>query len=97
MTLKSTDEERREIYRALDIKRKIENGQVYMRTRRLHKGPPSGDFPEGTRSRLVEIYLTENDWYLCLAQHYIRPDGTDHTEPDPKYLRIDNLILKQNI
>lgn len=59
------------------------------------KGPPRGSFPIGTRSQMIEIRLSINNWFLCYAHRYVRADGTPYTEPDPKLLRIDDLVFKQ--
>ena len=95
VVINCTDQERREIYRMLDIRRKLASGQAYIKLRKFNPGPPLGNFPEGTKGRSVDIHLTINDWRICVAQHYVLPDGTDHTEPDPKMIHIDDLILNQ--
>lgn len=45
---------------------------------------------------MVQIKLTVNDWILCLAHHYVNPDGSDYTEPDPKWIRVDDVVFKQD-
>ena len=79
----------------LDITRKLETGQVRLVPGRYMQGPPKGDFPEGVLNRVVRLYLSVNGYFLCTAVHYVFTDGTFYTEPDPKYIRIDDLEWKQ--
>lgn len=44
---------------------------------------------------MVEIRLSVNDWFLCYAHHYIGPFDDELTEPDPKAIRIDDVMFKQ--
>ena len=44
---------------------------------------------------MVEIRLTVNGWLLCYAHQYVNPDGSDYTGPDPKAIRVDDVIFKQ--
>ena len=44
---------------------------------------------------MIKIKLAVNDWELCLAHHYVNADGSDYTEPDPKWIRVDDVIFKQ--
>ena len=57
--------------------------------------PPSGNFPPGTRSRIVRIKLTVNDYAICLAHHYVSESGADVTGPDPKWISVDDVTFKQ--
>ena len=57
--------------------------------------PPRGNFPPGSRSQIVSIRLAVNDWLLCLAHRYTGPDGEELTEPDPKYIQLDDVVFKQ--
>ena len=59
------------------------------------KGPPKGNFPPGTQSRMVRIYMTVNNWLLCVAHQYVSLTGQDITGPDPKYIRVDDVVFKQ--
>ena len=97
MVLRVADEERWELYRVLDVRGKLENGQAYLRHKRLMTGPPKGDWPPGTRGRMVDILLTVNDWKLCVANQFVDADGVELTEPDPKYIQIDDVAFKQPI
>ena len=58
-------------------------------------GPARGRYPPSTRSRMVRIRLTVNDWFLCYAHQYVSPSGNAFTGPDPKWIRIDDVIFKQ--
>ena len=84
-----------ELYRVLDVRRKLDTGQAYTEVRRTMAGPLRGSFPPGTRSRMVRIRLRVNDWFLCYAHQYVNADGSDHTGPDPKWIRVDDVIFKQ--
>lgn len=60
-------------------------------------GPPKGHWPPGTRGRMVDIFLTVNDWRLCVANQFVDADGIELTGPDPKYIRIDDVVFMQPI
>jgi hypothetical protein len=45
---------------------------------------------------MIDIRLTINDWLLCKAHHYVNADGSDYTEPDPKWIRVDDVEFKQD-
>ena len=84
------------MYRTLDIRRKLDSGQAYIEVRRIMAGALRGNFPPGTRSQMVNIRLTINNWLLCKAHHYVNADGSDYTEPDPKWIGVDDVVFKQN-
>ena len=73
----------------------MDRGQAYIEVRRTMSSPPQGNFPSGTRSRMLNIRLTVNDWLLCKAHQYVNADGSDYTEPDPKWIRVDDVEFKQ--
>lgn len=79
-----TDEERWELYRILDLRNKLGNGQAYEEIRRVMR----------RGSRIVNIKLTVNDYLICVAHRYLREDGV-LKEPDPKYFQIDDLRIGQ--
>ena len=91
----TADADRHELYRVLDIRRKLATGQAYIEVGRVSSKPPRGNFPQGTRSRMVRIKLTVNDWFICYAHQYVNANGTDFTGPDPKWMRIDDAVFKQ--
>ena len=100
MRMKTTDEERWELYRVLDLHRKLASGEAYLRPGKTASEPPrrvgkKGTLPNETRSQMVDIYLAINDWFICRAHRYVMPDGSGFTGPDPKLIRIDDLILRQ--
>ena len=82
------------MYRVLDIRNKLRTGLVYMRPSRTNNRQPSGKFPEGTRSQMVEIRLSINDHLLCRAHRYVQ-GSRQITGPDPKYFQIDDLEITQ--
>ena len=57
--------------------------------------PGKGNFPPGTRSQMVNIRLVVNGWLLCIAHQYVNADGSDYTGPDPKWIRVDDVIFRQ--
>ena len=95
MSVPTSDSDRHELYRALDIRKKLASGQAYLEEVRVMSRPPSGSFPPGTLSRIVRIKLTVNDYTICLAHHYVSATGADITGPDPKWIAIDDVIFKQ--
>ena len=95
MSVTTTDFERYNLYRVLDIRKKLADGQAYLEEIRVMSRPPSGSFPPGTRSRIVRIRLAVNDYAICLAHQYVSAAGADVTGPDPKWIAIDNVIFKQ--
>jgi len=95
VVIQTTKAERLEIYNALDIKGKLASGQAYMRTAWTGTRQPRGNFPRGTRSRTVEIFLSVNDYFICMAHRYVGRHGIAITEPDPKYIHIDDVVFSQ--
>ncbi len=79
-----TDEERWELYRILDLRYKLGNGQAYEEIRSVTR----------RGSRMVNIRLTVNDYLICIAHRFLRPDDLV-TGPDPKYFHIDDLRIGQ--
>ena len=90
-----SETELRELYRILDIREKLARGQVFSEARRTMSAPRTGNFPLGTRSLMFTIWLTVNDWLLCIAHQYVNADGSDYTGPDPKWIRVDDVIFQQ--
>ena len=95
LTVRVSDQTRREIYGVLNLRDKIESGQAYLETRRNHRRQPDGDFPPGTRSEMVNIRLSINDFLICVAHRYITDQGRSYTQADPKRINIDDLSLVQ--
>ena len=85
----------RDLYRILDIREKLARGQVFSEVRRTMSTSRGLNFPPGTRSQMVNIKLSVNSWLLCIAHQYVNADGSDYTGPDPKWIRVDNVIFKQ--
>ena len=44
---------------------------------------------------MVLVRLTTNDYPKCLAHHYVSELGEYITEPDPKWIALDDVIFKQ--
>ena len=91
----TTPEERWELYLILDLRNKLRTGLAYLEERKTSINPPGGDFPPGTRSQMVNIRLKINDYLICIAHRYTVPGGRQVTDPDPKYIRLDHLVLSQ--
>ena len=89
-----SDLERWELYRTLNLRIKLNEGQAYLESRQTSSKPPPGDFPEDARSQMVNIKLTVNDYLICIAHQYVRPNGP-LTGPDPKYFQIDDLRIRE--
>ena len=58
-------------------------------------GSAGPSFPPGTRSRMVRIWLTVNDWFLCYAHQYVSATANAITRPDPKWIAVDDIVFKQ--
>ena len=93
--VKTTPEERWELYRILDLRIKLRDGLAYLEEKKTSRTPPAGDFPEGTRSQIVNVRLKINDYLICIAHRYAIPGDRQVTGPDPKYSRLDDLVLRQ--
>ena len=93
--IRSSDRERREIYRVLNITNKLLTGQAYLTVRWEGKNQPRGDFPPGSRSQIVDISLTVNDYLICVAHRFVDAEGHPLTQPDPKRVDIDDLIIRE--
>ena len=95
VSVPTSDYERYELYRILDIKRKLELGQARVEEARVMAGSAGPSFPPGTRSRMVRIWLTVNDWFLCYAHQYVSVTGNATTRSDPKWIAVDDIVFKQ--
>ena len=70
---------------------------IELRVKRL-TGPspnivPHGDLPVGTVSEILNYSVKANGHRLVKAHQYRLPDGTIRGGPDPKYIRIDDVIF----
>ena len=100
MNIKTTDQERWELYGILDLREKLSCGEAYLRPGKMASGPPTysgkkGTLPTEAGSQMVDIHLTINDWFICRAHRYVMPDESELTGPDPKLIRMDDLVLQQ--
>ncbi len=80
--VRSTDDDRRELYQVLNLREKLRTGQAYLNEVRVSKHDP--------RSRMVQVRLTVNDYAICLAHQF------GHSGPDPKRIDIDDLSYTQD-
>lgn len=84
----------RDLYRVLSLRDKLATGQAILEP--LGKSTPdyhTGDYGDRVKSQMVNITLSVNGYRICVA-HRMLIDGKPPTEPDPKYIRIDELILR---
>ena len=93
--VRSTDDERRNLFQVLNLREKLRTSQAYLTVRRESKRGPGRGLPDGTRSQLVEIRLSVNHYLIRIAHRYITPEGRGYTQPDPKRINIDDLALIQ--
>ena len=84
--------ELRDIFNALEIARKGREG--FLTRRRAWTGTRRPDhLPPGSRSVLWAYYMP-NGWLLAMAHVYLGRGGQVIGEPDPKVIRIDDLVLR---
>ena len=88
-----TAQEIRDIFNAMEIarkaRRKILDREVVWISRRVPR-----HLPRGSRSVVWRYRLPNNNWALAVAHVYLGRGGQLLSEPDPKELRIDQLILR---
>ena len=81
----------RDLYDTLNLRSKLESGQAILELR--DAGPEHiGQYGDLLRSQTFNIRLSVNDHKICVAHRMLRNDGSV-TEPDPKYIHIDELKL----
>jgi hypothetical protein len=84
------------IFRSLNLEAKAED-TISIRVKSL-KGPPeyitpNGDLPKGTVSEVVYYTVKVNGWKVVKAHQYRLPGGSVRNGPDPKYIRLDDVIF----
>ena len=58
----------------------------------MGRNQPRGNFPDGTRTQTVDIFLAINDYRICRAHRYVL-GSREITGLDPKYFLIDDLEI----
>ena len=92
-TITVPSQEMRDIFNALEIARK---GRERILTRKVIRSSTRRPrhLPPGSRSIVWGYYVPHNDWRLAVAHVYLGRGGRLLSQPDPKELRIDELVLK---
>jgi len=88
---------RYQVFESLDLDSKVETG-ILERSITQRPGPspnivPYGDLPVGTVSEIVEFKVVANGWRLVRAHQYRLPNGEVRGGPDPKYIRLDDIVI----
>ncbi len=86
--------ERHDLYRALDINSKVATHQVRLVERKTNYNKIPLGFPFGTVGKFYEVRLAIYDYYICLVHRY-ELNSRGLTDLDPKWFKIDELIIKQ--
>ena len=81
-----------DMYRVLNLRSKLESGQAVLERRKLGD-LHIAEYGDEVRSETLNIKLAINNYRICVAHRYLKPDGSPHTEPDPKHIHVDELKL----
>jgi len=88
-----SNEERYSILAALRLEDKVADGYL---EKRVENHPGLGNrLPEGTVSQIVRYIVKHNNWMLVKAHQYMALDGRIFGGPDPKYIRLNDVVLVQ--
>ena len=92
-TITVPKQELRDIFNALEIARK--GRERILERRRVWAGSQRPrHLPRGSQSIMWAYYVPHNDWKLAVAHVYLARGGSPFGEPDPKEIRIDELVLR---
>lgn len=84
----------RDIYHALNLRSKLTDGQAFLEQKSIASDSHKGKYGDEVRTQIVNIKLASNGYRICLAHRYLKEeDGSPLTEPDPKYIHVDELKL----
>ena len=84
----------RDLYRALNLRDKLATGQAILEPRgQSALNYHTGDYGDRVKGQMVNITLSVNGYRICIA-HRMLLAGKPPTEPDPKYIQIDDLRLR---
>lgn len=92
-----TEKEIRDLYHALDLSGKLESGQAILESRYIQRDFHTGIYGDEVKTEMLNIRLASNGFKICVAHRTLKKDGSPATEPDPKYIRIDELELRKKI
>ena len=90
--LRVPERELRDIFNALEIARKSRAGFLLRRRSWTGSRRPA-HLHTGSRSVLWAYYMP-NGWLVAIAHVYLARGGEVIGEPDPKEMRIDQLVLQ---
>ena len=93
VTIKIPVRELRDLFNALEIARKGRE-RVLVRERVWSSRQRPRHLPVGSQSVIWHYYVPQNRWLLAIAHVYLARGGQVIGEPDPKQIRIDQLVLK---
>lgn len=94
MDIAFTAQEMRDLYRVLNLREKLESGQAVLETRWTAPNYHTGVYGDVVKSQTVDIKLTVNGYRICVAHRMLKQDGSLPTEPDPKYIHVDELKFR---
>ena len=85
-------QELRSIFNAMDIARKGRQRILDREVVWIGRKVPQ-HLPRGSRSVVWKYRLPNNNWAVAVAHVYLGRNGQLLSQPDPKELRIDELIM----
>ena len=88
-------EQMRYIYRVLNLSEKLENGQADLIVRPTKHKLHIGDYGDLVRTQILDIKIASNGYTICVAHRMVDVNGEPLTEPDPKFIHIDDLELRK--
>jgi hypothetical protein len=86
------ERELRELFNALEIAKKGKERFLIRKPDWIGRRRPR-HLPVGSRSRIWLYFMPHNSWLLAVAHLYLER-GMPTGEPDPKEMRIDDVILR---
>ena len=93
MDVAFTAQEMQDLYRVLNLMDKLKSGQAILEPRPTKINYHTGTYGDQITSQIVDIKLSTNGYRICVA-HRMLIDGSPPTEPDPKYIHIDQLKIR---
>ena len=87
----------RDLYRVLNLRDKLESGQAVLEVRPTRGKFHIGEFGDVLRTQMVNITIVLNGYTICVAHRMVNIDGEPLTEPDPKFIRIDESEFRKEV
>jgi hypothetical protein len=91
--IRLSQQELREIFNAMEVAKKGREGFLIRRAV-WHGNRRPKHLPVGSLSTTWYYYVASNNWPLAMTHTYILRGGTPVGEPDPKEIRIDEVVLR---